>query len=67
MSLGEYDPCLTDWLGIAENQSRPAACCRICRNLRGDHPPTAVLTGLKRVRPLSAACLMWFPPHSAPD
>ncbi|MGC6745820.1 FGGY family carbohydrate kinase [Escherichia coli] len=37
MSLGEYDPCLTDWLGIAEINHAPAACCRICRNLRGDH------------------------------
>lgn len=66
MGRGEYDPYLTDWLGIAEiNHALPpvVGSAEICGEITAQ---TAVLTGLKAGTPLSAACLMWFPPHSAP-
>ena len=52
MSLGEYDPCLTDWLGIAEiNHALPpvVGSAEICGEITAQ---TAVLTGLKAGTPV---------------
>lgn len=52
MSRGEYDPCLTDWLGIAEiNHTLPpvVGSAEICGEITAQ---TAVLTGLKAGTPV---------------
>lgn len=52
MSLGEYDPCLTDWLGIAEiNHALPpvVGSAEICGEITAQ---TAALTGLKAGTPV---------------
>ncbi|WP_105494987.1 L-xylulokinase [Escherichia coli] len=52
MSRGEYDPCLTDWLGIAEiNHALPpvVGSAEICGEITAQ---TAVLTGLKAGTPV---------------
>ncbi len=51
-SSGEYDPCLTDWLGIAEiNHALPpvVGSAEICREITTQ---TAALTGLKAGTPV---------------
>ncbi len=52
MSRGEYDPCLTDWLGIAEiNHALPlvVGSAEICGEITAQ---TAALTGLKAGTPV---------------
>lgn len=52
MSRGEYDPCLTDWLGIAEiNHALPpvVGSAKICGEITAQ---TTVLTGLKAGTPV---------------
>ncbi len=52
MSLEEYDPCLTDWLGIAEiNHALPpvVGSAEICGEITAQ---TAALTGLKAGTPI---------------
>jgi L-xylulokinase len=66
MTTGQYDPCLTQWLGISEIDAR-------CRRLSVQQksagksplrqPPLPVW---RRELPSWAVCLMWFPPRSAP-
>lgn len=66
MATGQYDPRLTEWLGISEIDSALSpvvGSAEICGEITAQ---AAAITGLAAGTPSSAACLMWFPPPFAP-
>lgn len=66
MTSGQYDPHLTQWLGIGEiDGALPPLVGSAEKAGRSPlrQPPSPVW---RREPPSSAVCLMWSPPHSAP-
>lgn len=66
MATGQYDPRLTEWLGISEIDSALPPRGGFSRNMREITAQAAAITGLAAGTPSSAACLTWFPPPFAP-
>lgn len=66
MTSGQYDPRLTQWLGIGEIDSALPPVVGSAEKGGEITPQAAAITGLAAGTPSSAACLMWSPPHSAP-